>query len=138
MNRYFIKTLYLPLLYGEEPGGNHQDTLQVIQSSEIASRSFFQARANLFEHHFKPSLCGLLDLILKTILCSIFFNSTFSNNQTEAWLDHSHRKKWSQNLNPDKLSQGYIIAFCIWRNLKCYLQNGVEVGIEFKLYKIVI
>ena len=41
LNRYFIKTLYLPLLYGAEPGENHQDTLQVIQSSEIASRSFF-------------------------------------------------------------------------------------------------
>ena len=71
---YSTKTLYLSLLYGEEPGENHQDTLQIIQSSEIVSRSFIQARANLREHHFKPnSLRGLLDLILKTILCSILF-----------------------------------------------------------------
>lgn len=64
----FVSTLW------RRTGENHQDTLQIIQSSEIVSRSFIQARANLPEHHFKPSsFCGLLYLILKTILCSILF-----------------------------------------------------------------
>lgn len=42
-----------PLLFFsyEEPGENHQDTLQIISSSDVASRSFIQARVNLFEQH---------------------------------------------------------------------------------------
>ena len=121
MNRYFIKTLYLRLLYGEEPGENHQDILQVIQSSEIAPRSFFQARANPLWTSLQAQFVWITGFNSQNNIVQHSFYSTFNNNQTEAWIDHIHRKKWSQNLNPDRLFQGYIIAFCIWRNLKCYI-----------------